>query len=238
MRIKLLLISLALCLSACGTKIEESPKEYTENYQYDVLYDDEYQEATLEQLEESVANDYNDTSKFKTFKKWKEINTDVVYLLSFKDRQFPVVKNDKVNYLYRDIYKKKDIFGTPFVQIGDTYKLIYAHSVYGASEDLMFTFISNYKGKDYWKDHKSFSLTDENSKKNYLIVALVWIDLNNDDYQGCLDPSIDKTLFVNFLKDKALIYIDDFTANDDFVSLITCDTASANARYLLIGKEV
>lgn len=243
-KIFLVLLFVLLLCTSCHKKQEVEPliyqrvDEVTEQpSNYLDLNSDEHIEASTKQAETSYCKKFNDPSEFKSLVGWQELNKDVVGLLKVNNREFPIMKD--ASYLARDVEGQDDIFGTPFITSGESSSLIYGHSVYGDNNyDLMFTFIKNYMDKEFWKDHKTFILENEDGEQKYLIVALMDVDLNEGEYQGWQDTNVDKVELISWVKKDALeLFFDGLSYSDKLVFLVTCDTAKANARYVLVAKQ-
>lgn len=244
-KIFLVLLFVLLLCTSCHKKQEVEPLIYerveeTEEQasNYLDLNTDEHIEASLAQAETSYCKKFNEPSEFKPLADWWELNNDVVALLKIYNREFPIMKD--ASYLARDAEGQNDIFGTPFITSGESSSLIYGHSVYGDNNyDLMFTFIRNYTDVEFWKDHKTFVLENEDGEQKYLIVALMDVNLNEGEYQGWQDTNVDKVELISWVKKDALeLFFDDLSYSDKLVFLVTCNTAKANARYVLVAKQV
>lgn len=203
--------------------------------------------------EESSANYFEDETKNKTFKEWQETNSEVIYLLKINNKEFPVLHGSTEEYyLDHDVFKKYDIFGSVFlepstVDINTNNKIIYGHSTY--NKDLMFTFISNYKNADYYKEHKTFTLEDENGEHTYIVLALMEIaDSQNPSNMKWFKPNMNEIRASEFVQDfvsgssSVTLYSSVVAPNKPFVELVTCKMGTtvedSNGRYVLLAQQV
>lgn len=194
--------------------------------------------------ETSQTNEYNNPSTWKTLEEWQTINSDVVGVLEFSDRQFPVVQtNDNETYLNTSIYGVYDIFGVPFVDysidLDDTDNIIiYAHSTY--SKDILFTFFSDYiNNPDNVADKMTFTWTDETGTYEYRIIAATQIDANSEDkdlywYESSFTTKLEKTEYVVTMLESAQVVFDtSYDPNNRLITLVTCNMDNDDERYIL-----
>lgn len=197
----------------------------------------------------SQANDYNDSSTWKTLEEWQAINSDVVGVLEFSDRQFPVVQtSDNEIYLNTSIYGVYDIFGVPFVDysidLDDTDNIIiYAHSTY--RKDLLFTFFEDYiNNPDNVTDKMTFTWTDETGTYKYRIIAGTQIDANSEDkdmywYEFEFTTKLEKTDYVvSMLENADVIFDTSYNPNGTLITLVTCNMDNDDERYILTATLV
>lgn len=194
--------------------------------------------------ETSQTNEYNDSSTWKTLEEWQAINSDVVGVLEFSDRQFPVVQtSDNETYLNTSIYGVYDIFGVPFVDysidLDDTDNIIiYAHSTY--SKDILFTFFSDYiNDPDNVADKMTFTWTDETGTYEYRIIAATQIDANSEDkdlywYESSFTTKLEKTEYVvTMLENAQAVFDTSYDPNNRLITLVTCNMDNDDERYIL-----
>lgn len=203
--------------------------------------------------EESSANYFEDETKNKTLKEWQEINPEVVYLLKINNKEFPVLHGSTEEYyLDHDVFKKYDIFGSVFlepstVETTTKNKIIYGHSTY--NKDLMFTFISNYRDNNYYKEHKTFELEDSTGTHTYIVLALMEIsDSQKPENMKWFVPNMNEVNASEFVQDfvsgssSVTLYSSVVSPNKPFVELVTCKMGTtvedSNGRYVLLAQQV
>lgn len=203
--------------------------------------------------EESSANYFEDATKNKTLKEWQEINPEVVYLLKINNKEFPVLHGSgEAYYLDHDVFKKYDIFGSVFlepstVETTTKNKIIYGHSTY--NKDLMFTFISNYRDNNYYKEHKTFELEDSTGTHTYIVLALMEItDSQKPENMKWFVPNMNEVNASEFVQDfvsgsaSVSLYSSVVAPDKPFIELVTCKMGTtvenSNGRYVLLAQEI
>lgn len=203
--------------------------------------------------EESSANYFEDATKNKTLKEWQEINPEVVYLLKINNKEFPVLHGSgEAYYLDHDVFKKYDIFGSVFlepstVETTTKNKIIYGHSTY--NKDLMFTFISNYRDNNYYKEHKTFELEDSTGTHTYIVLALMEItDSQKPENMKWFVPNMNEVNASEFVQDfvngsaSVSPYSSVVAPDKPFIELVTCKMGTtvedSNGRYVLLAQEI
>lgn len=217
--------------------LEKKPEEYT------------IQNAS-EFEENSSANYFDDVDKVMTLDDWKEVNSDVVYLLKINGKEFPVSFGKTHDYyLTHDVWGNYDVFGSVSLDENSTVdtenKIIYGHSTY--TKDLLFTFIPNYKNKDYYEENKTFVLEDATGEHNYIVLALMYIpDGSSPENMDWFKPdvhNIDSGEYARtFIKDAEYVYSDVVKPGKGFIELCTCEMKNtvedSIGRYVLLAQEL
>lgn len=193
---------------------------------------------------ESQVNEYNDETKWLTYDEYKAINSDVVGMIEFSDRRFPVVQaEDNDEYLHTSIYGEEDIFGVPFVDANIDINsadniIIHAHSTY--DKDLLFTFFEDYIKDPAWGENNlEFTYTDDNGVYTYKIIAATMINANEEGkdlywYHGDFSDKQEKTAYVIEMLQRANVtYGSEYNPNEKIISLVTCNMDDNDYRYVL-----
>ena len=199
--------------------------------------------------ETSQTNDYNDSSKWLTYEEYKVINSDVIGLLEFSDRQFPVVQtDDNETYLTTSIYGEYDIFGVPFLDASIDYEttdnlIIHGHSTY--SKDLLFTFFSKYISDSSWgESNRTFYWTDDTGTYEYSIIAVTQLEVNEDDsdmywFNWSWNSNMEKVAYMmNIINSADVIYSSSFNYTENFITLVTCNMDNTDERYVISATYV
>lgn len=195
----------------------------------------------------SQTNDYNDSSKWLSYDEYKAINDELVGILQFSDRQFPVVQTtDNETYLSTSIYGNYDIFGTPFldaaIDLDDTENLIiYGHSTY--SKDLVFTFLANYVENESWgENNRYFYWIDDTGTYEYSVIAVMKINVDEDDrywYTINWNSNMEKVAYVMEIINRAEVhYATSFNYTRNYITLVTCTMDDDDERYVAMATYV
>ena len=198
---------------------------------------------------ESQVNEYNDPDKWLTYDEYKAINNDVIGMLDFYDRRFPVVQAaDNEEYLHTSIYGEEDIFGVPFLDanidpIEDDNLIIHAHSTY--DKDLLFTFFEDYINNPEWgKEHRNFIWTTDEGSFEYSIIAVTKIDATKEGkdlywYKWNWNNNMEKTAYVMDMINEANVYYSTtYNYNEKLLTLVTCNMDNDDERYILTCSYV
>ena len=198
---------------------------------------------------ESQVNEYNDMAKWLSYEEYKAINSDVVGMIEFSDRRFPVVQaEDNDEYLHTSIYGKEDIFGVPFVDatidLNDTENIIiHAHSTY--NKDLLFTFFEDYvNDPEKAKGELEYKWTDDSGTYTYMIISATMIDANSEGrdlywYRDDFSDKQEKTAYVTEMVSKANVtYGNEYNPNEKLITLVTCNMDDNNYRYVLTSTMI
>lgn len=215
-----------------------------------VLKDDVIKRIAYAEGEEvSQTNDYNDSSKWLTYEEYKAINSDVIGILQFSDRQLPVVQtSDNDTYLNTSIYGEYDIFGVPYLDYTIDYDntdnlIIYGHSTY--SKDLLFTFFANYiSDPDWGEENRTFYWIDETGTYEYSIIAVTQTEVNSDDsdlywFKWSWSSNMEKVAYMmEIINNADVYYTTSFNYTEDFITLVTCNMDDTDERYIVSAAYV
>ena len=192
-------------------------------------------EPTINVIEE-LKNEYN--------------NNDIKAVLSIDNSDYNsmvVQANDNKYYLYRNVEKKRDGLGTPFVDyridLNNTKKtLIFGHN--SQYKEMPFKILENYYEKDYYDNHKYLTLTLEDTTKKYEIFS-VYVEYEDFDYYN-LNFKNENEWFKHIIKLKNKSFYDtgvEIDKEDDIIILQTCSTLKKYSKYkhkflVIVGKLV
>lgn len=179
----------------------------------------------------------------------KQRNKDVVGIIEFDERMIyePIVQApDNDYYVRKNIDRKYASAGIPFISgdgsINSTNTVVYGHS--STRSNIIFTPLMNYKDKEFYKAHQTFKFTMENTEQEYLIFAVLNIDLNDlsdtleftkssfrtvEDYGDFLNEMTNESLYNTGIA---------VSTNDKLMTLVTCDTTNGNKRVVIIAKQI
>ena len=176
-------------------------------------------------------------------------NTDIKAVLTIDNTDYstPVMQTkDNKFYLFRNLYKKKDEFGTPFVDyrvdLNNAKKtLIFGHnSIY---RHMAFEILNNYYEESYYKDHQYITLYLENDIKKYQIFS-VYVETKDFDYYDMKYTEEEWNKHINKLKNKSFYETNvDVESEDNILILQTCSTSKKfkTDKYkfiIVVAKEV
>lgn len=182
-----------------------------------------------------------------SFEKIKELNSDFVGYLKFDSKivELPVVQaKDNDYYLRRSFFKEYNEQGVPFMDAScNTYSkniVIYGHNVY-YDDKAMFSPLSFLVNQEKFEQSQTFSYFTEKEEIKYQIVAVYVIDI----YEGfefqkqSFASEKDFNDWRNFIQERNLIQTkEDFSFDDNFMTLQTCKRFNENGRILILAKEL
>lgn len=183
------------------------------------------------------------------------INQDVKGFISIEDTNisYPVVQTtDNDYYLYKNIYREYDIFGTPFLDYRCTLEadtmsnnlLIYGHHMNGYR---VFGQLVYYSDVEFYKAHPivRFDTIYEEAKWKILAVFVTNIDPGQDngnvfDYQNYIDMDEESfNTYIDEVKKRSYFNTDiDVQYGDQLLSLSTCSYEFTDARTVLVARKV
>ena len=177
-------------------------------------------------------------------------NKDIKTVLSIDNTDYNSLvmqSSDNKYYLYRNVNRKNDGLGTPFIDyridLNNTKKiLIFGHN--SKYKEMPFKILENYYQEEYYQEHKYLTLTFNDNYKKYEIFS-VYVEYKDFDYYK-LDFKNNKEWFnhLNKLKSKSFYNTNvDINENDDIIILQTCSTLNRYSKYkhkflVIVGKLV
>ncbi len=179
-----------------------------------------------------------------TLKAWQKINPRVKYVLQFADgdvrRTIPVVSTPDASYaLKHNVRGEYDTMGTVFCDpcASDPVNLvIYGHS--SKTKDWCFTFLKQYRNKDYFQSHPFFLLESQAGVIPCRIISSATYDLEEETEVGWADPDTGSTEEVLQMIQNTIPYLNQRREGEVYeggglVTLVTCDMDSADSRIVI-----
>ncbi|MFP3156146.1 class B sortase [Lachnospiraceae bacterium ZAX-1] len=179
-------------------------------------------------------------------------NKDFVGWISIADTSinYPVMQSLEQYdyYLTHDFYKNEDINGSIFLDTRNRFAdrdmnlIIYGHNM---KSGLMFGSLSKYADRDYWLAHKTIQFDTLYEKGTYDIVAVClstiayqdedtfrFYNFINPDSQENLDAYRNNINNMNIFGEAV-----DITANDQLLTITTCNYFDEDGRLFLVAKK-
>ncbi len=180
--------------------------------------------------------------KLEKLEDYRKINEDVEFLLRYEDNLIPIVNTrDNERYFRLSIYGEYDSMGTPFIDEVSSANsdniIIQGHS--SNKNDFLFSFI----GDITENSNDTFELISTSNERAYKIIGIALIDLTIDSpwlgyYQQEFRGDEKKQLVEDFLERSYLINEHDaIDEGSRLLTLVTCDVAKEDARFILLAKE-
>ena len=157
----------------------------------DYYYEAYKQKQLFNTVEDKIDKDQKGKTKIngkQIQKKYLELfkeNNDFVGWIKIKDTKinYPVMKTRKQfdYYLMRNFKKQYSIYGTPFIGENCTTKIsafntvIYGHHMKNGT---MFSDLTKYKNKDFYKEHKYVQFDTTKASGTYLVVYAFVSEVN------------------------------------------------------------
>ncbi|MDO5649129.1 MAG: class B sortase [Gallicola sp.] len=194
--------------------------------------------------------DENQSDLLEHYKNIKSQNSDFYGWVSIADTKlnYPVMYTPKKPeyYLRRDFNKDYSISGTPF--LGEGYvpegknAILYGHNM---ANGAMFSVLSEYKNKDYWKEHPFIQYDTLEGKGKYEIFAVFNIDVEEAKkrfpYHEYTDLREEKRYkeFVSLVKERAFYDTGvEIRPSDELLTLSTCSYHALDGRSVIIAKRI
>ena len=184
-------------------------------------------------------------------KAYKDYNSDVAAVLRIDDTvlNHPVVQTpDKEDYyLYRDLDKKNNPHGVPFLSADSdlgksgTNSIIYGHNINILTRDV-FADLIYYEQPSYHKEHPVVETVTSEGTTRWFIFAFLKVNLNQPD-------TFPYTKYVNMTENDFYVFRDSISElnyldttmpldfGDTFLTLSTCAN-EADTRIVVIGKKI
>lgn len=145
---------------------------------------------------------------------------------------------DNDYYLNHNIYKKKDIKGTEFVDFrndaDDKNINIYGHN--SRTYELPFRKLEKYLNEDFFNNNKYIIFQTDKGDRLYEVVALKKVttdyehmNIETKNQMEHIDKLLDNTIYLNDLN---------YDEKTNVIVLQTCEMEDKNSFYLLIGFEI
>lgn len=171
-------------------------------------------------------------------------NKDIIGTLEIPGTDYKTVfvqSKDNNYYLRKNLYKKYERGGTPFldyrVDLDSKKLLIYGHN--SKYVDMPFKILQNYDFEDFYNNHKYIIINTKEETRKYEIFS-VYVETGNWDYMKVKFKNSKSYLkHINLLKDRSIYKSDiELSEDDEILILQTCSTnkkySSYNKKFLLI----
>lgn len=122
--------------------------------------------------------------------KYQDYNSDVVGIIKIEGTvlNHPIVQTveDEEYYLYKDLDKKYNSHGVPFLSKDSKMEgqggncVVYGHNIYKISRDV-FADLMGYKDVEYFKEHPVIETVSESGTRKWLIFAYFIVDNSDAD---------------------------------------------------------
>ena len=122
--------------------------------------------------------------------KYQDYNSDVVGIIRIEGTvlNHPIVQTveDEEYYLYKDLDKKYNSHGVPFLSKDSQMEgqgsncVVYGHNIYKISRDV-FADLMGYKDVEYYKEHPVIETISESGTRKWLIFAYFIVDNSDAD---------------------------------------------------------
>ena len=122
--------------------------------------------------------------------KYQDYNSDVVGIIKIEGTvlNHPIVQTveDEEYYLYKDLDKKYNSHGVPFLSKDSQMEgqggncVVYGHNIYKISRDV-FADLMGYKDVEYYKEHPVIETVSESGTRKWLIFAYFIVDNSDAD---------------------------------------------------------
>lgn len=122
--------------------------------------------------------------------KYQDYNSDVVGIIRIEGTvlNHPIVQmvEDEEYYLYKDLDKKYNSHGVPFLSKDSKMEgqggncVVYGHNIYKISRDV-FADLMGYKDVEYYKEHPVIETISESGTRKWLIFAYFIVDNSDAD---------------------------------------------------------
>lgn len=122
--------------------------------------------------------------------KYQDYNSDVVGIIKIEGTvlNHPIVQTveDEEYYLYKDLDKKYNSHGVPFLSKDSKMEgqggncVVYGHNIYKISRDV-FADLMGYKDVEYYKEHPVIETVSESGTRKWLIFAYFIVDNSDAD---------------------------------------------------------
>ena len=122
--------------------------------------------------------------------KYQDYNSDVVGIIKIEGTVLihPIVQTveDEEYYLYKDLDKKYNSHGVPFLSKDSQMEgqggncVVYGHNIYKISRDV-FADLMGYKDVEYYKEHPVIETVSESGTRKWLIFAYFIVDNSDAD---------------------------------------------------------
>ena len=166
----------------------------------------------------------------------KKKNKDIIGILEIENTEYKtffVKGKDNKEYLIRNIYKKKDKNGTPFldyrVNMSSKKLVIYGHN--SSYINMPFDFLENYYNKDFYIKNRTINIKTVDEIQKYEVVS-VFTETSDWSYQKVkFDSDSEYEENINKLIDKSIYKEASKYKDEQILVLQTCSTKEEYKKY-------
>ncbi len=187
-------------------------------------------------LTESETAEDDEKPYIKNCVAWIEIpDTDIDYPIMQK-------QGDPEYYLRRNYKGEYSYSGTPFLDENCNIRLSKNLIVYGHNmkDGTMFSELTKYKDLKFCMEHQAMKLTIDGITYNYTLYAVCSVDASEGWYTFTGQTSEDNFAeLISHIQNRSsyISFTEQAEYGDHFLTLSTCDYASANSRLIVIAKR-
>ena len=188
--------------------------------------------------------------------KYQNYNSDVVGIIRIEGTvlNHPIVQTveDEEYYLYKDLDKKYNSHGVPFLSKDSQMEgqgsncVVYGHNIYKISRDV-FADLMGYKDVEYYKEHPVIETVSESGTRKWLIFAYFIVDNSDADPFQYSDVTsfMSERAFEEYIyevqKRNWLDVPSDLSMGDTILTLSSCSkelAGSGTNRMVVMAKQL
>lgn len=188
--------------------------------------------------------------------KYQDYNSDVVGIIRIEGTvlNHPIVQTveDEEYYLYKDLDKKYNSHGVPFLSKDSQMEgqgsncVVYGHNIYKISRDV-FADLMGYKDVEYYKEHPVIETVSESGTRKWLIFAYFIVDNSDADPFQYSDVTsfMSERAFEEYIyevqKRNWLDVPSDLSMGDTILTLSSCSkelAGSGTNRMVVMAKQL
>lgn len=204
-------------------------------------------EHIYQQAESSLYETYKPTTKEQlSFKELQKINSEVFGWLTIKNTHidYPLVQaSDNLKYVNTNAKGEFSLSGSLFLDcrnandFSDVNNIIYGHHM---EKQLMFEELDKFAKEKYFKSHRYGKVYFDGLWHKIEFFAFLHTDAYDPMiYNTELYGKIDNQQYLNYIRRNAKRFRElDFDEENHFITLSTCNSASTNGRYILVGRII
>lgn len=227
------------------------------------LYSSSKNKALYEDIENIMTNEDNnvivvtlkneETENMKKVATLQKENQDVKAWLQIDDTiiNYPILQGTNNDYYLNHNYKNNySMYGSIFAKSECSFTnsfsniIIYGHNM---KDGQMFNELLKYKNKDFYNEHKTFTIATEQEENEYKIVSVFKSRVFYQDEENVFrfynytkfNNAKEYNTFIENCK-KIQLYDTETSAEygEQLVTLITCEYSQENGRFVVVAKKV